>query len=124
MQQGRFAERELFYNVRKRQHVCWPAFAELHERSLDLRRVERCRRLLPNPGILSHRAKHHAIFMERLVTTMEAGPEPVAPSSGSENQPDSCRPARHRVPRERPARWLCAGAASENIRLRERGYQS
>jgi len=69
MQQRLFAQRELLYDAHKRQRICWPPFAELDQSGLDLRRVQRCRRFLPNPAIPAiHRAKHHVILMETPIT--------------------------------------------------------
>ena len=145
MQQGRFAQRELVDDTDKGQRVCTPArglvrssfgvggpsFAELDQSGLDLRRVQRSRRLFPNPTIPAiHLAKHHAILVERpanalsRVRTQAEAPEHEALFAGFGIQPDSCQQARHRAPRERPARSLCAGGEFGNIRSLERGSRS
>src|SRR5205814_9912732 len=71
MKQSRFAQRELVDHEGKGLHLCGPSFPELNQSGLDLRRVQRCRRLFPNPMIPAiHRTKHHAILMERPVNEL------------------------------------------------------
>jgi len=131
MKQSRFAQRELLDNPDKWQRVCRPSLAELDQGSFDLRRVQRCRSFLPNPMIPAfHRAKHHAILMERPVnalswiTTPEEAPEREGRFAGSGIQPDSSRPAPHRAPGGHPVRSLCAGGESGNIQFQERGFRN
>jgi hypothetical protein len=57
MQQSRFAQRELVDDEGKRLHFCGPSFPKLDQGRFELRRVQRCRRLSPNPKIPAfHRA--------------------------------------------------------------------
>ena len=131
MQQGRFAQRKLFDDTDKGLRVWRPSLAELDQSGFDLRRVQRCRRFLPNPMIPAiHHAKHHVDLMERPVnarrwiTTPEEAPEREGLFVESGIQPDSCWRARRQAPGGHPARSLCAGGESENIQFQERGFRS
>src|SRR5205809_1816557 len=131
MQQCGFAEGKLFDHVSQRCGLCRPSLAELNQSCLNLRRVQRCRRLFCNPAVpTTHCAKHHAVLIERPViapyctTAPKAAREPATLFSEFEPQPDSCRPIHRRVPRAHPARSLHAGVVSENIHPRERECRS
>src|SRR5437899_11579189 len=127
MQQGGFTQWELLDDTDKGRRLFRPLFAELDQSGFDLRRIQRCRCLFLNPTIPAiHRAKHHAVLMERparaqsWITSRLQAPRLEALFFECGSRSGSCRPVRRRVPKAHLARWLHVDVPSENIQCQER----